>query len=108
MSIENEIRSPRNKSAINRPKIMEGDLIFDERVHERSIAGKYNSRVNRKLREEEEFATEDDLIIENTISAANTSKRKEMKKKTKNYACDDKREVEKDATQKNNAITKRQ
>ena len=61
----------------------QNDLLTYRGFYERSIAGKYNSRVNRKLRVEEEFATEDDLIIEDTISAANTSKRKEIKKKTK-------------------------
>ena len=104
MSIENEIRSPRNKYAKNRPNIMEGDLIFDERVHERSIAGKYNSRVNRKLRVEEEVATEDDLIIEDAIATANTNKRKDMKKKTK-ITLRRQEEAEEDARE-NSTITK--
>ena len=83
ISIENEIRLNENIDATYRPKIKEGHLIYDEKVHERTDMGRYNSRVEKALRVDEDVATKDDLIIEKTLKAVNLHKRNEIKKRTR-------------------------
>ena len=83
ISIENEIRLNENIDATYRPKIKEGHLIYDEKVHERTDMGRYNSRVEKALRVDEDVATKDDLIIEKTLKAVNLQKRNEIKKRTR-------------------------
>ena len=45
--------------------------------------GRYNSRVEKALRVDEDVATKDDLIIEKTLKAVNLHKRNEIKKRTR-------------------------
>jgi hypothetical protein len=84
ISIENEIRNiTTGKNALYCPKLQEGHLIYDEKIHEKTDIGRYNSRVNRYLSAEEDVATKDDIIVEQTLVAVNRSKRSEIKKNTR-------------------------